>query len=148
MKKKVSSKIIAYTDGGSRGNPGPAAIGVVIEGIGNDKKEYTESIGMATNNTAEYKAVILSLKKIKALAGKDNLKQSEVEIRIDSELIVSQLNGVYKVEDKEMQGFFMEIWNLKFNFPKLKFIHIPREQNTHADSLVNQCLDEAGSKLF
>lgn len=148
MKKNIASKIIVYTDGGSRGNPGEAAIGVVILGIGDDKKEYCELIDIATNNEAEYKAVIFALKKIRQLVGREKLKNAEVEIRLDSELVAKQLNGEYKIEEKNLQPLFMEIWNLKFDFPKLIFKHIPREQNKEADYLVNKALDEKESSLF
>jgi ribonuclease HI len=148
MKKNIASKIIAYTDGGSRGNPGEAAIGVVILGAGDEKKEYCELIGQKTNNEAEYQAVIFALKKIKQLVGKEKLKDTEVEIRLDSELVAKQLNGEYKIEEKNLQLLFMEIWNLKFDFPKVIFKHVPREQNKEADYLVNKALDEKESKLF
>lgn len=148
MKKQVKDKIIVYTDGGSRGNPGPAAIGVVIEGVGTELKEYSEFIGSTTNNEAEYRALILALKKVRQLAGRDQLENTTVEVRMDSELVVKQLNGEYKIEEKNLQPFFMEIWNLKFDFPKIKFVNIPREQNQRADRLVNSCLDQQGSKLF
>jgi len=148
MKKNIASKIIAYTDGGSRGNPGEAAIGVVILGAGDEKKEYCELIGQKTNNEAEYQAVIFALKKIKQLVGKEKLKDTEVEIRLDSELVAKQLNGEYKIEEKNLQLLFMEIWNLKFDFPKVIFKHVFREQNKEADYLVNKALDEKESKLF
>jgi ribonuclease HI len=148
MKKEISNKIIVHTDGGSRGNPGPAAVGVVIEGIGVDSKEYYEFIGETTNNVAEYKAVVLALKKVRQLAGRDALEKIQVEINMDSELVCRQLRGEYKVEEKEMQSLFMEIWNLKFDFPNLSFKEIPREENQKADRLVNVCLDKESSKLF
>ncbi len=148
MKKNISKLIVAYTDGGSRGNPGPAAIGVVIEGIGKEIKEYCQSIGKTTNNIAEYKAVIFALKKIRQLAGKENLKKVKVEIRMDSELAARQLNNKYKIENKEIQLLFMEIWNLKFDFPEISFIHIKREKNKLADALLNNCLNKEINKLF
>ena len=148
MRKNISKKIIAYTDGGSRGNPGPAAIGVVIEGIGNEPKQYNEFIGEATNNEAEYQAVIFALKKIRQLAGREILKQIQVEIRLDSELVAKQLNGEYKIEEEKLQPLFMTVWNLKFDFGNLSFKHIPREENRLADRLVNMCLDQQNSKLF
>ena len=148
MRKNISKKIIAYTDGGSRGNPGPAAIGVVIEGIGNEPKQYNEFIGEATNNEAEYQAVIFALKKIRQLAGREILKQIQVEIRLDSELVAKQLNGEYKIEEEKLQPLFMTIWNLKFDFGNLSFKHIPREENRLADRLVNMCLDQQNSQLF
>ena len=129
-------KMIIYTDGGARGNPGPAAIGVAI-----GDKEYSENIGTATNNEAEYKAVILSLKKAKHLAGKESAKKTEIEVRSDSELLVNQMNGEYKVKNKELQPLFIEIWNLKTEFKQVSFRHIPREKNKVADTLVNRALD-------
>ena len=136
-------KIIIYTDGGSRGNPGPSGIGVIFC---NEKeqsiKEYSEYLGdNLTNNEAEYKAVIFALKKFKALFGKELAKKSEVEIKSDSELLVKQLNAQYKVLDEKIQPLFLEIWNLKFDFQKVKFKQIPREKNKQADYLANQALD-------
>jgi len=131
------NKLEVYTDGGARNNPGPAGIGIVI-----GDKEYAEYIGEATNNVAEYKAVIFALKKIKHLLGKTQLKNTEVIINLDSELVVSQLNGEYKILENELQSLFMEIWNLKFDFPRLKFNYIPREKNKKADYLANQAIDK------
>ena len=136
-------KIIIYTDGGSRGNPGPSGIGVVFC---NEKeqsiKEYSEYLGdNLTNNEAEYKAVIFALKKFKALFGKELAKKSEVEIKSDSELLVKQLNAEYRVLDEKIQPLSLEIWNLKFDFQKVKFKQVPREKNKQADYLANQALD-------
>lgn len=136
-------KIVIYTDGGSRGNPGPSAIGVVINlpagQAGN--KGYSEYIGEGTNNEAEYKAVIFALKKAKALLGRDKIKQIEAELKSDSELLIKQLNGEYKVMEPRIQQLFIEVWNLKIDFGKIKFTLIHREKNKEADRLVNQALD-------
>lgn len=148
MKKIIGEKIIIYTDGGSRGNPGEGAIGVIIEGIGGGKKQYAQTIGVVTNNEAEYQAVIFALKKIKQLVGKEKLKNIEIEIRLDSELVAKQLQGEYKIEEKNLQLLFMEIWNLRFDVPNIVFRHIPREQNKEADFLVNKSLNEKESILF
>jgi ribonuclease HI len=136
-------KIIIYTDGGSRGNPGQAAIGVVFcNGKGQTCKKYCEYLGdNLTNNEAEYQAVIFALQKFKALFGKKLAESSEVEMRMDSELLVKQLNGEYKVLDPKIQELFLKAWNLKIDFLKVKFNHIPREKNKEADALVNECLD-------
>jgi len=136
-------KIIIYTDGGSRGNPGKAAIGIVFC---NEKeqtiKEYSEYLGdNLTNNEAEYLAVIFALKKFKLLFSKELAKKSEIEIRSDSELMVKQLNGEYKILDEKIQKLFLEVWNLKFDFSKIKFKLIKREKNKEADRLANQALD-------
>ncbi|HOS88008.1 MAG TPA: ribonuclease HI family protein [Candidatus Pacearchaeota archaeon] len=136
-------KIIAYTDGGARGNPGPAALGAVIQNEkGQTIKKYSEFLGeFLTNNEAEYRAVIFVLKKIKALIGKDKAKQTEVEIRADSELMVKQMNGEYKLSEPRIQEFFIEIWNLKIDYKLVTFKHISREMNKEADALVNEALD-------
>ena len=129
-------KLIIYTDGGARGNPGPAAIGVVV-----GDKSYGEAIGNTTNNVAEYKAVIFGLKKAKSLLGGKKAAETEVEVRADSELIVSQLNGEYKLKEEGLKPLFIDVWNLKQDFKSVLFIHIPREKNREADKLVNQALD-------
>ncbi len=141
-------KIIIYTDGGSRGNPGKAAIGVVFCNEKDDPegapiKKFSEYLGdNLTNNDAEYSAIIFALKKFKALFGKAIAKISDVEIKADLELVVKQLNGEYKLLDPKIQQFFIEIWNLKFDFKSVKFKHIPREKNSQADRLVNEALDQ------
>jgi len=135
-------KIIIYTDGGSRGNPGPAAIGVVFC---NQKKQIikkcSQYLGKATNNVAEYQAAIFALKKFKALFGKKLAKSTEIELKSDSELLIRQLNGEYKVLDPEIQTLFLKIWNLKLDFKKVKFKLISRKKNKEADSLVNEVLN-------
>lgn len=138
-------KFIIYTDGGSRGNPGGAGIGVVIY---NEKeqelKKYGEFVGdNLTNNEAEYKAVIFALKKFKSLFGGKLAQNTEIEIRSDSEFLVCQLNGTYKILDEKIQKLFIELWNLRLDFKKLKFKHIPREKNKEADKMVNEALDGA-----
>ena len=135
MPKEIN-KLIIYTDGGSKGNPGPSAIGVAI----NDK-QYSERIGVKTNNEAEYEAVIFALKKAKSLFGKKIVKEAEVEIRSDSELLIRQLSGEYKILDEKIQPLFLKVWNLKIDFGKVKFTAIPREKNKQADKLVNEALD-------
>ena len=130
--------MIVYTDGGSRGNPGPSAIGVVI-----GTRKYNEKIGDTTNNVAEYKAALFALKKLVLLSGKKGAQELEVEIRTDSELMAKQINGKYKIKDSELQPLFMEIWNLKQDFKNVFFKHIPREENKLADKLVNIELDKS-----
>ncbi|MBI4117153.1 MAG: ribonuclease HI family protein [Parcubacteria group bacterium] len=143
----MSQKFTIYTDGGARGNPGPAAMGVIIKGPVETKK-YGEYIGEATNNEAEYQAVIFALKKLKQLIGKEKTKsEAEVELHLDSELLASQLNAEYKIKEKRLQQLFLEVWNLKQDFKNVSFKHIPREDNRGADKLVNQALDKELSKL-
>lgn len=134
----TANTVIIYTDGGSRGNPGPAAIGVWIETL---NKKYGETIGEATNNDAEYQALIFALKKCKALLGKKTAKQSVLECRLDSELIVKQLNHEYKISKENTQRYFLEVWNLMLDFSSVIFVHVPREQNKVADEMVNKALD-------
>ena len=144
-------KIIIYVDGGSRNNPGPSAIGVVFYNErGEVLKEYSECLGVATNNEAEYQAAISSLKKFKQIFGKELAKKTEIEIRSDSELMVKQIQGEYKIMDLKMQALFIEVWNLKLDFKAVKFKLISREKNKEADRLVNEALDmsERSQKLI
>jgi ribonuclease HI len=136
----MNQEIIINTDGGARGNPGPAAIGVVIN-INGQEKTYKESIGETTNNVAEYKAIIFALKKAKQLVGKSELKNREVVLKTDSELITKQMNHEYKIKNEGLKDFFIEVWNLMLDFKKVKIIHVRREENKEADKLVNQALD-------
>lgn len=144
--------IIIYTDGGSRGNPGKAAIGVVFcNEMGQVIQKFGEYLGDGlTNNDAEYQAVIFALKKFKAVFGKKMAEVAEVEVRSDSELLVNQMNGKYKLENEKIQKFFIEIWNLKIDFANVKFKAIPREKNKEADAMVNEALDAqmSNQKLF
>ena len=131
-------EINIYTDGGSRGNPGPAAIGVWVETL---NKKYSETIGQATNNDAEYQALIFALKKVKLLVGKQKAKSAKLNCFLDSELIVKQLNHQYKINAENTQRYFIEVWNLMLDYGEVNFTHVRREQNKIADSLVNQALD-------
>ncbi|MEK7067274.1 MAG: ribonuclease HI family protein [Patescibacteria group bacterium] len=140
-------KIIVYTDGGSRGNPGEAAVGVVIKNHKDEMlKSYGEAIGIATNNVAEYSAVVFALQKLKQLFGKEKTAKLAVEFRMDSQLAVKQLGGEYRIENEALQNLFMKIWNLKFDFGSLHFVHIPREQNHEADAMANEALDKKSDK--
>lgn len=129
--------LILHTDGGARGNPGPAAIGVVIA---NDKNEaiktIKEYIGEGTNNQAEYKALL------KGLSEASELGAESVTCFLDSELVVKQLNGLYKIKEPGLQVLAMEALKLKNKFKSVEFKHVRREQNAHADQLVNEALDE------
>lgn len=145
----MENPYIIHTDGGSRGNPGPAAIGVVIEAADKSlKKEYGEYIGETTNNDAEYQAVIFALKKLKLLIGKKMAGEATVEVHVDSELVERQLNGHYKIMDKTIQKHFLGLWNLKVDFGDVVFKHIPREDNRGADKLVNAALDKELNRLL
>jgi ribonuclease HI len=131
-----------FTDGGSRGNPGLAGIGAVVE-VGGETKHYSEFIGdKKTNNEAEYQALIFALKKVKQLVGKVRAKEAVLDCYADSELMVKQLNHQYKVSNENIQKMFIEIWNLMLDFKKVKISHIPREENKEADRLANKAMDE------
>ncbi len=126
---------IIYTDGGARGNPGPSGIGVVIN-ISGEKKYFKEFIGEATNNQAEYRAVILALEKAKELG------VNTIDFFMDSELICNQLKRIYKVKDQELGVLFVKAWNLMQGFKKVTFRHVMRGDNKEADRLVNDAIDE------
>jgi len=134
-------KVTIYTDGGARRNPGPAAIGIVIQKQGQTLEKYSQFIGKKTNNQAEYEAVVFALKKTKLLFGKKKAKDMEIEVRVDSELVAKQLNHQYKIKEKELQPLFLKAWNLILDFGQVSFKYIPRQQNKEADRLVNQALD-------
>ncbi len=131
-----------YADGGARGNPGPAAIGVVIMRGSRAIGKYAESIGERTNNEAEYEAVIFALKKLKHLFGKQKTRDLEIEVKMDSELVARQLSGKYKITEERFYPLFIKIWNLKMDFGNITFQEIPREKNREADKLLNQELDK------
>lgn len=142
------NNFLIHTDGGSRGNPGPAAIGVVIESASDGwRKEFGEYIGETTNNIAEYSAVVFALKKLKSLVGSEKAKDSVVQVHADSELLVRQLNGEYKIKEENIRNLFLDVWNLKLDFGEVSFRHIPREDNHGADKMVNRALDMEASKL-
>lgn len=130
---------IIHTDGGARGNPGPAAIGVVIEEDGRILEAFGRSVGdRLTNNQSEYLAVEAALERAKQLGGQ------VLEVLVDSELITRQLGGEYKVKDRELGKIFLRIWNLRQGFERVTFTAVPREDNAAADRLVNDALDAAG----
>ena len=133
--------IIIYTDGGSRNNPGIAGAGVYItDEKGNELLTAKKYLGVKTNNWAEYEGLILGLKEAKGLL-EEKAETTEVEVRMDSQLIVRQLNGEYRVKEPSLKEQFMKVNNLKTDFPKIKFVHIPRKENKEADALANQAMD-------
>ncbi|MDE2071208.1 MAG: ribonuclease HI family protein [Patescibacteria group bacterium] len=134
-------KLIVYTDGGARGNPGPAGIGVVItDEQGVVLHECNAYIGETTNNVAEYEALIRALEDLQMFG--DVLRTVPVEVRMDSELIVRQMQGAYKVKEPSLKERFGKVAALKLSHvPNLTFTHILREKNTRADELVNEAID-------
>lgn len=133
---------VCYTDGGARGNPGPAGIGVVIQNpAGEVVGEVSEHIGNATNNFAEYAAVARLFSELKRVLGKKT-KDMHIEIRLDSELVQKQLTGQYQIREASLIPLYMEIHNQRVaDFPNVTLKHVPREENKHADKLVNAALD-------
>lgn len=132
-------KLVIHVDGGSRGNPGPAAIGVVISDPGGAViDEVAETIGVATNNVAEYRAVLRGLEQAAALGA------TEVEIVNDSELVAKQITGSYKVKHPAMRPLYLEAIGALGGFERWSIRSVPRAQNADADALVNQALDAAG----
>ena len=139
------SKIFLNTDGGSRGNPGNAGAGAVVADE-NEKvlQKASKSLGIMTNNEAEYHALILGLETIKKFLGKDKAKQTEVIARLDSELVVKQLNGQYQIKEERLWPLFIRVWNIRVaDLPQLTFAYVPREQNKLADELANEAMDGA-----
>ena len=134
----MSKKLTINTDGGARGNPGPAGIGVVIKDEGGEiVYRYGGYIGEATNNVAEYKALIKSLEEA------FNLGATEVKIQMDSELIVKQMQGVYKIKEPTLQELAGQVIKLLKQFSSYSFTHVKREYNQEADAMVNQAIDAA-----
>lgn len=126
-----------YVDGASRGNPGPAGIGVLIEDEEGLRREHLAYIGEATNNVAEYRALLLALRKAKGL------RPRKVMVFSDSELLVRQLRGEYRVKSPELQKLHRLSLSLLASFPFFQIEHIGREQNRRADELANLAIDRA-----
>jgi ribonuclease HI len=128
--------LVLHVDGGARGNPGPAAIGVVVsEAEGTVLDELAEPIGVATNNVAEYRAVLRGLERAASLGAR------EVEIVNDSELVARQLTGAYKVKHPAMKPLYQETMAALQGFDRWRIRSVPRAQNARADALVNAALD-------
>lgn len=134
----MSQKIIIYTDGGARNNPGPAGAGAVIVD-GKKKVTLKKFLGSQTNNWAEYEAVALALHEAK----KHGFAGRPVEVRMDSKLVVEQILGNWKIKEPTLKPQVAKVRALLTDFPKYHFIHIPREENAEADALVNEAIDDA-----
>lgn len=133
---------IIHTDGGARGNPGPAGIGVVVKNgkTGETLERHSEYIGHTTNNQAEYRAVILGLERCLALGAK------EVDVIADSELLIKQARGEYKVKNRDLAARYMEMKNLETRIGRVHYAHVRREKNKEADALANQAMDKGMRK--
>jgi len=133
--------VVIYSDGGARGNPGPAGAGIVIYDGERKVAEVKKFLGeKQTNNWAEYEALALALQEAK----KRGLAGRAIEVRMDSELIVRQMNNEYQVKEETLWPQYMKVHNLLVaHFPEHRFVHVRREENKEADRLVNEALDEA-----
>ncbi|MDT7943558.1 MAG: ribonuclease HI family protein [Dehalococcoidia bacterium] len=130
------TKVVAYADGASRGNPGPAAIGVVLmDEAGKELYTVSKPIGVATNNQAEYRAAIAALEAALALGA------TKVELRMDSQLVVRQIQHRYRVRDPNLRPLFHRLLELRRRFQEFVAVDIPREENRRADALANEALD-------
>ena len=144
---KDIEKLTIFTDGGARGNPGPSACATVIEdSAGNIRLMCGKYLGKTTNNVAEYQGVILAYEEILKIP---NLNFSNVLLRfnLDSNLVVNQLNGLFKVKDENIRQLVVKIRELESRFTNIQYKYIPREKNKLADSVVNKTLDDQLLKL-
>lgn len=130
--------IVVYTDGGARGNPGPAACAAVLVKGGTVIAEAKKYLGEATNNFAEYQGLILGLTEARKIG-----HAKRMEVRMDSELIVRQMRGEYRVKEKTLKSLHEKVRELLAGFPAVHFVHVRREENSEADRLVNEALDES-----
>jgi ribonuclease HI len=132
--------IVIHTDGGSRGNPGPAACAFVAESRGKILQQESSFLGTSTNNYAEYQGVLLALKWL--MEEYKNLAETTVTFYLDSELVVRQLNGLYKVKDKKLIELFYQIGEISKTIKlKIFYVNVPRAENKTADLLLNEELD-------
>lgn len=138
------NKVFVFCDGGARGNPGPAAIGFVVKGDqGKILAEKGEYIGRATNNIAEYQGVIKSLNWLIEYQTENKLSFSKIQYYLDSQLVVKQLNGLYKVKNANLRDLVVQIRGLENQVKgQIIYFHIPREKNYQADELLNQALNK------
>lgn len=132
-------RYIVHTDGAARGNPGPAAIGIVVEDdSGHTVYESSRTLGVHTNNEAEYLAIIAAIEYLREIRAK------EADFYLDSELVVRQLNGQYKVKEPRLQSLHGQATMLLNAVPTHTISHVPRKQNARADALANEALDAEG----
>jgi len=129
------------TDGGSRGNPGPAAVGIVIQKEDTTDKEIARYIGVATNNVAEYTALLIAIEELQN-EQQDNSQNTNIHFILDSELVVKQLQGKYKINDPTLKNLAEQIKKIQKSFNQVVYKHVKREFNKKADKLVNIALDE------
>ena len=138
---RAVDRVIVEADGGSRGNPGPAGYGAVVRDAGNGEvlAERAESIGRETNNVAEYRGLIAGLTAAR------ELHASDVDVRLDSKLLVEQMSGRWKIKHPDMQVLAREAMAIVRGFRAVRFTWVPRAQNSHADRLANEAMDAAAA---
>lgn len=131
-----------HADGGSRGNPGPAGSGAIIrDHLGNSVASVSQFLGIRTNNYAEYEAVILAFETLARLVGKERVSTTSVEVKMDSELVVKQMKGIYKVKHPTMKAQYARLTHAAGAFKEVSFTHVPRAENSDADALANTAMD-------
>ncbi|MHB8710281.1 MAG: ribonuclease HI family protein [Minisyncoccota bacterium] len=131
-----------HADGGSRGNPGPSGAGAMIrDGLGNSVASVSQFLGTRTNNFAEYEAVILAFETLTKLLGAGKVSATDVIVKMDSELVVKQMRGEYKVKHPVLKGQHARLASLVATFGRVSFTHVPREENGDADALANEAMD-------
>ena len=130
-----------HADGGSRGNPGPSGAGAMIrDHLGNSVASVSQYLGTRTNNYAEYEAVILAFETLAKIVRK-KVGATEVVVKMDSELVVKQMKGLYKVKHPVLKGQYARLIQVIGAFGKVSFTHVPRAQNSDADALANEAMD-------
>lgn len=131
-----------HADGGARGNPGPAGAGAVVrDGLGNIVASVSQFLGHRTNNYAEYEAVILAFEEVMKLVAEGKRGETDVAVKMDSELVVKQMKGEYKVKHPTLKEQQARLAQLAGAFKSVSFTHVPREQNRDADALANDAMD-------
>ena len=136
----------SHADGGARGNPGPAGAGAMIrDELGNSVAAVSQFLGHRTNNFAEYEAVILALDALAQLIPADAGAHTSVVVKMDSELVVKQMNNVYKVKHPVMKEQFVKLARAAATFGTVSFTHVPRAQNKDADALANEAMDRGAN---
>ena len=131
-----------HADGGSRGNPGPAGAGAMIrDALGSSVASVSQFLGTRTNNFAEYEAVILALGTLAKLVGEKEVGTTNVLVKMDSELVVKQANGIYKVKHLDMKKQHTRLMHAAGVFKQVSFTHVPRAENSDADALANEAMD-------
>lgn len=140
------SHFTIHADGGSRGNPGPSGAGAMIrDHLGNSVASVSKFLGHRTNNFAEYEAVILAFEELKKLVPKEKIEATDIVVKMDSELVVKQMKGVYKVKHPTMKAQYARLMQAGAAFGKVTFTHVFRAENSDADALANEAMDRGAN---